>query len=130
MQALSLAMEAYPRVGSRLTCHEGVPKFHLEAGEVAVSVVTVDPAVLSSKCKRKWLQVFETVMPPRVVGLGPDATPLFEACLIVSHDMSAGCVLVAGFQHVLGDAGSYSFFMRKWYIQDTRQPTRKIIIDF
>jgi hypothetical protein len=53
-------------------------------------------------------------MPPQKGGYGLDATPLFEASMLVSDDLSAGCVLIVGFQHVLGDAACYSMFLRTW----------------
>ena len=39
---------------------------------------------------------------------------LFKGCLLVSDDAAAGSILVAGFSHVLGDAMSYSMFLRSW----------------
>jgi len=112
-QALHLAITEYPRVGSRLVVHHDEPKFHLEAGEITVRLVAVAPEVLSSG-GAAWDNACQSMSPQKKVGFGPDATQLFEACLLTSHDAEAGCVLVAGFQHVLGDATSYALFMHKW----------------
>lgn len=46
-QALHLAIMEYPRVGSRLVMHDGVPKYHLDAAEVTVRLVTVPPGAFS-----------------------------------------------------------------------------------
>ena len=94
--------------------HEGAPKYHLEAAEINVRVVSVAPDVLRSASLRAWDHVCQSVSPTKKGGFGDDATALFEACLLVSHDSAAGCLLVAGFQHVLGDASSYSMFLRCW----------------
>jgi len=61
-----------------------------------------------------WLQVCEKSMPPQNPGYGSDASPLFQAVMLVSNDLSEGCILIAGFEHVLGDATSYSMFLRTW----------------
>jgi hypothetical protein len=94
--------------------HEGAPKYHLEAAEINVRVVSVAPDVLRSASLKAWDHVCQSVSPTKKGGFGDDATPLFEACLLVSHESAAGCLLVAGFQHVLGDASSYSMFLRCW----------------
>ena len=67
-----------------------------------------------SQSPSTWLHVIEKTMPPHKGGYGLDATPLFEASMLVSDDLSAGCVLIVGFQHVLGDAACYSMFLRTW----------------
>ena len=112
-QALHLAIIEYPRVGSRLVIYNDVPKFHLEAGEITVRFVSVAPDVIfSGACA--WDHACHSMTPTKKAGYGPDATQLFEACLLASTDREAGCVLVVGFQHVLGDATSYALFLRKW----------------
>lgn len=56
----------------------------------------------------EWQSVCETMTSDKVSGA------LFKACLLVSDDSTAGSILVAGFSHVLGDAMSYSMFLRSW----------------
>ena len=113
MQSLRSALEKHPRVGSRLEMHDGKPTFHLESGQIDIHLIKVGRDVLSQS-PSTWLHVCEKTMPPHKGGYGPDATPLFEASMLVSDDLSAGCVLIVGFQHVLGDAACYSMFLRTW----------------
>ena len=93
--------------------HDGKPTFHLESGQIDIHLMKVGRDVLSQS-PSTWLHVCEKTMPPHKGGYGPDATPLFEASMLVSDDLSAGCVLIVGFQHVLGDAACYSMFLRTW----------------
>jgi len=116
MQSLRSALGAYPRVGSQLKLYYGKPAYHLRSGQIDVHVIKVGRDVLSqSPCT--WLHVCEKTMPPRTAAgqnCGPDASPLFEAVMLVSDVLSAGCVLIVGFQHSLGDAASYSMFLLTW----------------
>jgi hypothetical protein len=113
-QALHLAIADYPKVGSRLIMYEDVPKFHLASAEIGLMVVAVEARVLMNGCLAEWDHVCQTMSPIKKMGFKADATALFEAFLLVSHNPACGCVLVAGFQHVLGDATSYSLFLRRW----------------
>jgi len=113
VQSLRSALEKHPRVGSRLELHNGKTTFHLESGQIDIHLIKVGRDVLSQS-PSNWLHVCEKTMPPQKGGYGLDATPLFEASMLVSDDLSAGCVLIVGFQHVLGDAACYSMFLRTW----------------
>ena len=70
-----------------------------DSAEINVRVVAVEHELLRARCARGWLNVCQTMAPKKITGFGPDASPLFEAFLLVSHDHDAGCVLIAAFQH-------------------------------
>jgi hypothetical protein len=113
LQSLRAALQVHPRVGSRLELYYDKPTFHLQAGAVDVHVIKVGSHVMKQS-PDTWLQVCEKSMPPQNPGYGSDASPLFQAVMLVSNDLSEGCILIAGFEHVLGDATSYSMFLRTW----------------
>lgn len=116
VQSLRSTLGAYPRVGSQLKLYYGKPAFHLRSGQIDVHVIKVGREILSQS-PSTWLHVCEKTMPPRTAAgqnCGPEASPLFEAVMLVSDVLSAGCVLIVGFQHSLGDAASYSMFLLTW----------------
>eukprot|EP00802_Teleaulax_amphioxeia_P006620 Tamp_06624.p1 GENE.Tamp_06624~~Tamp_06624.p1 ORF type:complete len:777 (-),score=121.62 Tamp_06624:335-2605(-) len=120
-QALRSAMAEHPLAGSRLVRHEGHACFHLDAAEINVHVVNVAPRMLRAGAAEELLHVCEEITAPG----GPKGCwmpivdqfklpNLIEAYLLVSADSTAGCALVAGFQHVIGDASCYGIFLRTW----------------
>ena len=90
-QAVHMAIEEHPRVGSRLIHHEGAHWFHLNAAEISVRLISVTPDVLTTGSPAQWQHVCETMTAGNVRGAA-----LFGACLLASSDPSAGSVLVAG----------------------------------
>jgi hypothetical protein len=86
-----MAIAEHPRVGSRLIHHQGKHWFHLNSAEISVRLIHVTPDVLLTESPPQWQHVCETMTPQHIRGAA-----LFEACLLVSSDPSAGCVLVAG----------------------------------
>ncbi len=115
-QAMQMAMAELPRVGSRIVQHNGTHKFHLDAAEIIFRLIVVAPDVLISGSPPEWRHVCETMAAPHTSSGGA----LFEAYMLTSHESSAGSVLIAGFNHALGDATSYSMFMCMWSTQYRR----------
>eukprot|EP00286_Rhodomonas_abbreviata_P019134 CAMPEP_0181311160 /NCGR_PEP_ID=MMETSP1101-20121128/12981_1 /TAXON_ID=46948 /ORGANISM="Rhodomonas abbreviata, Strain Caron Lab Isolate" /LENGTH=733 /DNA_ID=CAMNT_0023417857 /DNA_START=108 /DNA_END=2309 /DNA_ORIENTATION=- len=113
MQSLQLTIEDFPIVGSKVVhCHGQTGlrhRFHLDAENVSIRLINVEPHMLDSmeRCE----ELCEAVTPR-----SPDQkeNPLFECWIFKSSDISKGSILIAGFQHTLGDATSYGIFMRRW----------------
>ena len=136
-QAVRSALEEYPLAGSRLVKHEGGTYFHLKSAEINVHVVNVPPRLLRSGAASEWLHVCEEMVTPG----GPkgcfvpvvDQFTLQNLCefyLLVSADSTAGCVIIGGFQHVIGDATCYGLFLRAWsekYEQGLERKLRELL---
>ena len=137
-QAVRSALEEYPLAGSRLVKHEGGTYFHLKSAEINVHVVNVPPRLLRSGAASEWLHVCEEMATPG----GPKGcfVPivdqfalqyLSEFYLLVSADSTAGCVIIGGFQHVIGDATCYGLFLRAWsekYEQGLERKLRELLL--
>ena len=101
-------------MGSRVVHHEGKNRFHLDAAEINVRLVRVEPRTVLAGSATEWEQVCDAMAPQPKSHCGLGAASLFDACLLASQNPRAGSVLIAGFQHVVGDASSYSTFLRTW----------------
>ena len=107
-RSLHAAVQRFPKVGSRAVMFEGHHRFHLETEQTKLRLVNVKPEFLTNICEL-W----------RICSFFCDNQdkkhrPLFQAYLMRCSDESRGCVLIAGFEHALGDAASYAMFIAAW----------------
>mmetsp|Transcript_34508 Transcript_34508/g.81325 ORF Transcript_34508/g.81325 Transcript_34508/m.81325 type:complete len:806 (+) Transcript_34508:191-2608(+) len=109
VQSLKLAIEEFPVAGAKVIFNDGKTKFHYDAESVTIQLVHVEADMLDSL---PHLEQLCDILCPR----NPDQkqNPLFAAFLFKSSDPRRGSVLICGFQHTLGDAMSYSMFLKKW----------------
>ena len=117
-QSLDCTITTFPKVGSRVVPFDGFQQFHLESEQIKLRVVTVGPDIISSMYA--WCHAFQTLS-SQAAGA---EKPLFLAYLLRCKDEAHGCVLMAGFEHALGDAASYALFLEAWSDQYERLQQR------
>jgi hypothetical protein len=107
-RSLHAAVQRFPKVGSRAVLFEGLHRFHLETEQTKLRLVNVKPEILTNICEL-W-RICSFLCDKQDKG----HRPLFQAYLMRCADESRGCVLIAGFEHALGDAASYAMFIAAW----------------
>ena len=109
-QSLESTIALYPQVGSKIVSFHGAIQFHLDLEATRLRLVVVSPTVILSSAD--WDHVFKTLRMRAAESGKP--RPLFQPLLLRCADPSHGSVLIAGFEHALGDAASYALFLAAW----------------
>ena len=109
-RSLHYAIEMFPKVGSRTELFEGSRCFHLNTEQTKLKLVNVKPEFLTNISDLWRICSFFCANQDK------EHRPLFQAYLFRCSDESHGCVLIAGFEHSLGDAASYAMFISAWSI--------------
>ena len=108
IRCLHAAIEKFPKVGSRVVSYEGRLKFQLETEQTKLRLIIVQPKFIEDIFD--WRRIFFLFSDRADQG----HKSLFHAFLMRAPDASHGCVLMAGFEHCLGDAASYAMFIAAW----------------
>lgn len=116
-ESLHAAFKDFPTVGSKLTHFNGLHQFDCNSVKAEVRLCLVNDKVFSNIYD--WNRVFEDVTKD-IQSKNGNNLPLFYAVLLRTLNPQHGCILLAAFNHVLGDASSYGVFLRRWseeYVQ-------------
>jgi hypothetical protein len=108
IRCLHIAIQRFPKVGSRVVSYDGRRRFLLESEQTKLRLLIVRPDFLTSAYE--WRRLFYFFSDR----LDQEHKSVFHAFLMRSRDESLGCVLFAGFEHCLGDAASYAMFIASW----------------